>query len=396
MKKEALWTKNFVLVSAANFFLFVSYYSLLVTLPTAAMNEFYTTASVAGLFNTFFLASAIIIRPFIGSWIDKYGKKFVLVVSYIIFAIVSVLYGFFESVAILLMLRFLQGIGFGIATTGGGGIVADIVPKSRKGEGIGYFVMSNNISMVVGPFIGITTYSNFGILSLFIIVAICSFLSLLCSILVKFPRERIKKETTKLKEKPPIFEKGAVPVSITAAFLAISYAAVLSFMAVFADERGLGNVSGYFFVVFAIVLILSRPFTGVWFDRYGANVVIYPAIIVYSCGMLTLGLSNHEFTFFLAAAFIGVGWGTLFSSFQTVAIQRSNPNRSSVATATYLSIFDIGIGGGSYIVGLLAKYVDLGSMYIYLSIYIILGIGVYFWAQREKREEEYTKVHHEA
>lgn len=396
MKKEALWTKNFVLVSAANFFLFVSYYSLLVTLPTAAMNEFYTTASVAGLFNTFFLASAIIIRPFIGSWIDKYGKKFVLVVSYIIFAIVSVLYGFFESVAILLMLRFLQGIGFGIATTGSGGIVADIIPESRKGEGIGYFVMSFNISMFVGPFIGITTYSNFGILALFIIVAICSFLSLICSLLIKLPLERIAKETTNRKEKPPIIEKGAVPVSFTAAFFAISYAAVLSFMAVFADERGLGNVSGYFFAVFAIVLIMTRPFTGVWFDRYGPNAVIYPAIIVYSCGMLALGLSHHVITFFLAAALIGVGWGTLYSSFQTVAIQRSNPNRSSVATATYLSIFDIGIGGGSYLVGLLAKYINLGSMYIYLSIYIILGIGVYFWAQREKREEEYTKVHHEA
>lgn len=396
MKKEALWTKNFVLVSAANFFLFVSYYSLLVTLPTAAMNEFYTTASVAGLFNTFFLASAIIIRPFIGSWIDKYGKKFVLVVSYIIFAIVSVLYGFFESVAILLMLRFLQGIGFGIATTGSGGIVADIIPESRKGEGIGYFVMSFNISMFVGPFIGITTYSNFGILALFIIVAICSFLSLICSLLIKLPLERIAKETTNRKEKPPIIEKGAVPVSFTAAYFAISYAAVLSFMAVFADERGLGNVSGYFFAVFAIVLIMTRPFTGVWFDRYGPNAVIYPAIIVYSCGMLALGLSHHVITFFLAAALIGVGWGTLYSSFQTVAIQRSNPNRSSVATATYLSIFDIGIGGGSYLVGLLAKYINLGSMYIYLSIYIILGIGVYFWAQREKREEEYTKVHHEA
>lgn len=396
MKKEALWTKNFVLVSAANFFLFVSYYSLLVTLPTAAMNEFYTTASVAGLFNTFFLASAIIIRPFIGSWIDKYGKKFVLVVSYIIFAIVSVLYGFFESVAILLMLRFLQGIGFGIATTGSGGIVADIIPESRKGEGIGYFVMSFNISMFVGPFIGITTYSNFGILALFTIVAICSFLSLICSLLIKLPLERIAKETTNRKEKPPIIEKGAVPVSFTAAFFAISYAAVLSFMAVFADERGLGNVSGYFFAVFAIVLIMTRPFTGVWFDRYGPNAVIYPAIIVYSCGMLALGLSHHVITFFLAAALIGVGWGTLYSSFQTVAIQRSNPNRSSVATATYLSIFDIGIGGGSYLVGLLAKYINLGSMYIYLSIYIILGIGVYFWAQREKREEEYTKIHHEA
>lgn len=394
MKKEALWTKNFILVSTANFFLFVSYYSLLVTLPAAAINEFKTSASVAGLFSTFFLASAIVIRPFVGSWVDRYGKKLVLVVSFILFTTVSVLFGFFESVVVLLMLRFLQGIGFGIATTVGGGIVADIVPASRKGEGIGYFVMSNNISIVVGPFIGITFYSNYGILSLFVIVAICSFFSLLCSIFIQLPREEYVRRIIEKGLKPPIYEKGAVPVSITAAFLAISYSAILSFMAVFAEARGLGAVSGYFFGVFAIVLLLSRPFTGVWFDRYGANTVIYPAIIVYGLGMLVLGLSHHVFIFFLAAALIGVGWGTLFSSFQTVAIQRSNPKRSSVATATYLSIFDIGIGGGSFLVGLLAKYIDLGTMYIYLSIYILFGILVYYWAQREK-SNDYQEIQNE-
>lgn len=395
MKKEALWTKNFILVSAANFFLFVCYYSLLVTLPSAAINEFKSSASVAGLFNTFFLASAIIIRPFLGSWIDRFGKKLIFVASFILFTIISVLYGFFESVVILLILRFLQGIGFGIATTGGGGIVADIVPDSRKGEGIGYFVMSNNISMVVGPFLGITFYSNYGIFSLFIIVVICSFLSLLCSLFIRLPREEYAKKPMKRDEKPLIYEKGAVPVSVAAAFLAISYSAILSFMAVFATERGLGTESGYFFAVYAIILIFSRPFTGVWFDRYGANAVIYPAIIVYGSGMLALGFSHHPFVFFLAAALIGVGWGTLFSSFQTVAIQRSNPKRTAVATATYLSIFDLGIGGGSFLIGLLAKYIDLGTMYVYLSVYIMLGVGVYHWAQKQKMNEN-TKIHREA
>lgn len=400
MEKEALWTKNFIFVSAANFFLFVTYYALLTTLPSAAIHEFKTSSSVAGLFTTFFIAAAIIIRPFLGSWVDRFGKQWVFIVSFIQFGVISILYGFFEFIIILLVLRFLQGLGFGMATASGGGIIADIVPDSRKGEGIGYFVMSNNIAMVVGPFIGITIYGNFGTKMLFIVAAICSAVALILSLLVRISNETIDETIDRKQQidepKPPLFEKGAIPIGITAAFIGFSYSSILSFMTVFAENRGLGTESGYFFAVYAVVLLLSRPFTGVWFDRYGPNAVIYPSIIVYGLGMLTIGLSYHAITFFIAAALIGVGWGTLFSSFQTVAIQRSDPNRTSVATATFLSIFDLGIGGGSFVVGVLANYMDIGSLYVYFSIYALFGLAIYFWAQKEKSEKGQTKVQKEA
>lgn len=387
MMREPLWTKNFIFVSTANFFLFVSYYSLLVTLPAAAIADFKTSSSVAGLFSTLFLGAAIVIRPFLGSWIDRFGKRSILIVSFVLFTIISFLYGFFQSVVILLLLRFLQGLGFGMATASAGGIVADIVPESRKGEGIGYFVMSNNISMVVGPFIGITFYGNYGINALFIVVFICSFLALLFSWLIRLPLEAKEMRVIEEVEKKSIanlFEKGAVPIGITAAFVAISYSSILSFMVVFATNNGLEKESGYFFVVYAIALLLSRPFTGVWFDRYGANTIVYPSIILYGLGILTLGLSTQAITFFLAAALIGVGWGTLFSSFQTIAIQRSNPKRTSVATATYLSLFDFGISAGSFLVGILVNYMALSSMYIYFSIYVLFAIFIYYWAQKER------------
>jgi len=133
---------------------------------------------------------------------------------------------------------------------------------------------------------------------------------------------------------------------------------------------------------------LSRLFTGRWYDQYGPNFVIYPCIVIFAIGMLTLGLSHHAFVFFIAAGLLGLGWGTLFSAFQTMAIQRSNPRRSSVATATYLSIFDLGIGGGSFLVGILANYVEIGSMYIYFSVYILIGLIVYYWAQKQEFHKE--------
>lgn len=388
MKKDVLWTRNFIAVSVANFFLFISYYALLVTLPAAAIHDLQSSSSVAGLFTTIFLGAAILIRPFVGTWIDRFGKRFVLLASYILFTVIALMYGFFQSVIILLALRFLQGLGFGLATSSAGGVAADVIPNSRKGEGLGYFVMSNNLAMVLGPFLAITFYSRFGLTVLFAVAFICSLLGLLSGLLIKAPKkEKIKNINIQNRKKQPMFEKGAVPYGLVAGYLGIAYSSVLSFMAVFASERGMEAESSFFFLVYAIVLLLSRPFTGRWYDRYGADYIVYPCIALLSLGLLTLGLSYNVFVFFLSAALIGVGWGTLFSSFQTLSIQNSNPSRSSTATSTYLSIFDIGMAGGSFLAGILVNYLELGTMFIIYAIYSFVGIGIFYLFRKSKEKE---------
>jgi MFS family permease len=379
MEKEVLWNKEFIFISVANFFLFVKYYALLVSLPSAAIRNYGATGMIAGLFTAVFLVAAIIIRPFTGPWIERWGKRFIMIISLLIFAVASFSYSFFDSVIPLLILRFIHGIGFGMATTITGTIIADIVPESRKGEGMGYFVMSSNLAMVLGPFIALTIFRAFDIYVLFWIGAFFAFTALVFGVATRLEKE----EKTTIMKKQPMFEKAAMPISLTVAFFALSYSTVLSFMAVFAAERGLGAESSFFFAVFAVVLILSRPFTGRWFDQYGANVVIFPAILLFGLGMLSLGLSQGAFLFFIAAGLIGVGWGTLFPCFQTLAIQSVEPKRRPVATATFLSTLDIGIGGGSLIVGALAGGMDLGMIYAFSSVYIFTGMAVYYWAQKK-------------
>lgn len=379
--KEALWTRSFIFISVSNFFLFITYYGLLVTLPSATIKYYGATGTAAGLVNAVFLGAAIVIRPFLGPWIDRYGKKFILVASLSIFAICSFAYSLIHSVESLLILRFIHGIGFGMATTITGTIIADVVPESRKGEGMGYFVMSSNLAIVAGPFIGLTIFRELNISALFWTGAIFSFAAFMLGAGTKLAKEEAFIHGEK---KQPIFEGRAIPISVTGAYFALAYSTVLSFMAVFAAERGLAFESSIFFAVYAFVLILSRPFTGRWYDQYGANWIIFPAIVLFGLGMFCLGMSHGAALFFTAAGLIGIGWGTLFSSFQTVAIQSVESKRRSVATATFLSIFDIGIGGGSLIAGALAGMMELGTIYVVSSIYIFTGLSVYYWAQKKR------------
>ncbi|CAH0345361.1 MFS transporter [Bacillus sp. CECT 9360] len=378
MSGQKLWTKNFISIAIANFFVFATFYYLLVTLPLYALEELHGNEMMAGLITTSFLISAIIIRPFAGKWISRVGKYPVLMTSLLILSLASTLYFFPHSVTALIALRFCHGIGFGMATTAAGAIVADLIPDSRKGEGMGYYGLAQNLGMVIGPFLGLTVMQMAGTNTMFTINVLSSLTALIAGLFIRLPKDKaVATDGVKVQHKG-IFEKTAIPVSLVSAFFGLAYSAIISFVSVYAREIGLVEASSYFFVVYAVVLLISRPFTGKWFDKYGANVIIYPAIICFAIGTLLLSLASSAAMFLLAAAFIGIGWGTVFPSLQTIAIQVAPTERRALATATFLSIFDFGFGIGSFMFGLATSKIDHGSLYFYSSFLVVLGLFVYY------------------
>jgi MFS family permease len=373
-----LWTKDFISISLSNFFLFMTFYFLLVSLPILVIQQFASTKTEAGLITTVFLFSAILIRPIAGYAIERLGYKKILITSLVIFLASSTLYFFAETMVTILGVRFLHGIGFGMATTAAGGIVATIIPKSRSGEGMGYFIMSANMAMVLGPFIGLTAIQHGDPKLLFSISVVCSLLALITGLMIRFPEINAFRTSLSGFRFQNFFATAAIPIAIVGAFFAIVYSGILSFVSVYAKEIGLIEVSSYFFVIYAAVLLLSRPFTGKWFDLYGPNVIIYPAIIIFAIGMFILSGSHTALGFLVAAALIGIGYGTIFPSLQTIAIQKVAPSKRGMATATFLSIFDIGIGLGSFLVGMIVAEVGFRSFYLNSALYILAGIVVYF------------------
>jgi MFS family permease len=381
MSKPKLWTKNFINTSVSSFFLFTTFYCLLVTLPIYALQSLHSKKYEAGLVVTVFILAAVIIRPLAGKWIQRYGKKVVLISSLIIFTGATFLYFIPDSLTSLLLLRFLHGLGFGMATTVCGTIIADIIPESRRGEGIGYYTMSMNLAMVIGPFVGLTILGFWGINATFIVSIFCASISLILGLFINIPHVPISAQiivATGTNRFSSFYESSAIRISLVGAFFGLIYSAILSFVSVYAKDIGLQDVSSYFFVVYAIVLLLSRPFTGKWFDRYGANVIVYPAITSFATGMLLLGLANSPFLFLLSAALIGLGWGTLFPIFQTIAIQKALPSNRGLATATFLSVFDLGIGVGSVVVGIIGAKLGFGSFYMFSSLLVLMGCGLYY------------------
>lgn len=378
--ENQLWTKNFISICVTNFFLFLNFYYLLVILPIYSVRELHGPESQAGLIVTVFLIAAIITRPISGQLIQQYGATPIFILSIFIFLAATVLYYFPSTMVSLLVIRLFHGIGFGMATTAAGTIVAEVVPDARKGEGMGYFGLTMNLAMAIGPFLGLTALSLWGVDVMFTISTVFVLIGTVTGLFIKLPKRQLTASIPNKKglQLSDIFEVSAIRISLVGSFFALVYSAVLSFVAVYAQEEGFGDIASYFFIVYAIILILSRPFTGKWFDLYGANVIIYPSIISFGTGLILLSIANTSWVFLMSAAFIGLGWGTAFPSFQTIAIQHAPPVRRGMATATFLSIFDIGVGLGSFIVGVIGARIGFSSLYFYSAFLTLLGLGLYF------------------
>lgn len=359
-KKEPLWTKDFLLVFGVNFLLFLSFYLLVVIIPVYAKGEFNASTSMAGLASSIFVVGALMGRLFGGSAIERVGRKKLLFIGLAAFLVLTLLYFIINSLAVLLFIRLFHGIAFALASTATGTIAASLIPNSRRGEGTGYYGVSIIIASAIGPFIGLLITDRISAEANFIICSVLALVTLLAALFMNIPRLVLTAEQMKEMKGLKLsnfLEPKAVPISIISFVMALGYSSVLSYLTFYAKEIDLVEAASLFFIVYAVVVILSRPFTGRLFDVKGVNIVMYPAIIAYAIGMVLLSQAHSGIILLLAGVFIGLGYGTLQSSSQALAIKLSPAHRMGLATSTFYIFVDIGIGFGPFALGFITPLV---------------------------------------
>lgn len=371
MNKEPIWTKSFISLFITNIAVFIVFYGLVSALPLYAIGALGRTDEDAGLLMSVFLLSAIVVRPFTGKILDIAGKRKMLWIGLAFYLICTILYYFIEPFGLLLGLRFIQGIWFSIITTAGVSIAADIVPKARKGAGLGYFNMSTNLAVVLGPLIALSIIQSYSFDILFIVMSLLMVVGVLTSVSAPADNIESRSEVSRKLSIGDLFEKGALPVALLGSLIAFSYASVLAYLSIYAQEKDVLALASTFFLVFAAVMLITRPYTGKIFDEKGAQYILIPGFVFFTIGLILLAYMNSGPQFLIAGAFIGMGYGAIIPSLQTLAVQSTKHERSGYATATFFTFFDLGIAIGSYVLGFVALY------YGYKNVYLLAGILVF-------------------
>ena len=384
MSKEKIWTKPFLSLFITNIAVFMVFYGLVTALPLYAVGVLGRTDEDAGLLMSMFLLSAIFVRPFTGKILDVVGKRKMLWISLVFYVICTILYYIVASFPLLLGLRFIQGIWFSIITTATVAIVADIIPPTRRGAGLGYFNMSTNLAVVLGPLIALSIVQTLSFEALFIILSLLVLVgSLFAMTAPKDSKEDSIEKSLSIKLSD-LFEKGAMPAAMIGFFVSVSYASVLSYLSLYAQEKDVLAYASLFFIVFAIVILATSPFTGKLYDEKGAHYVVIPGFIAFMLGLALLGYITGPISFLIAGGLIGLGYGAIVPSLQTIAVQSTSPKRSGYATATFFTFFDGGIALGSYILGMIAVTYSYKAVYLFATC-IVLAVLIGYLMYRKKK-----------
>ena len=392
MNRKPLWTKDYISVCLSSFFVFITFYILLTSLPIYVLDHLHGTDSQIGLVVTAFLLSAILCRPFSGKWIEDFGRKKMLWISLTIFLASTVLYVWIESFPLLLLLRFIHGFGFGMVTTVLGTIVADLIPDQRRGEGMGYYAMAMNLAMVAGPFIGLFVAQRTDFIVVFYICITASVLAAVFAYIARFSDQSqgaVKLPPQKMSFRS-LFEVSTLKIAFIAGVLSLAYSALISFISVYAKGLGLEEAASYFFVVYAAAIIISRPFTGKLFDLKGENIIIYPGIILFAVGLVLLSQADTTASLLISGAVVGLGFGSITPSFQAVAINKAAPHRRGAATATYFTLFDGGFALGSFSMGMLAATAGYSMLYLYCAGIAVISLPLYHFLHGRRAAAERT------
>ncbi|HZG74120.1 MAG TPA: MFS transporter [Chondromyces sp.] len=386
--RPKLWTKDFIIVSSVNFFLTLIFYLLMVTIAVYAVDEFQASTSEAGLVTGIFIIGTLIGRLFIGRFIDSIGRKRTLYIGLIFFTITTLLYFVNIGITFLLVNRFLHGMMLGVASTATGTIVAQIIPVTRKGEGIGYYSMSATLATAIGPFIGLfmSQHTTFQIIFSFCLAL--GVVNLVIAFFLYVPAA--EKTTTAVETKgfklSNFVEPKALPIAFIVLIISFYYASVLSFINFYAMEVDLVNAASFFFMVYAVAVLISRPFTGRLMDSKGANLIMYPAFVLLGAGLLLLSTAHHSVTLLLSGVLIGLGFGNMQSCTQAIAVKLTPPHRMGLATSTFFIFLDAGLGFGPYLLGFIIPVTGYSTLYAILGILSIATLILYYFFHGKKEK----------
>lgn len=374
--KEKIWTKDFVLICLANFFIFLGFQMTLPTLPLF-VNELGGSDQLIGIIVGIFTFSALLLRPYAGHALDSKGRQFVYMTGLAIFVISVASFSFITSIAVLLLMRVVQGVGWGFSTTATGTIATDLIPEKRRGEGMGYFGLSGNIALAFGPALGLQLAGVISFTQLFLICSALGFIAFLLSAKIKYKKVEeapVKSTTVKF----DIFEKTALEPAILLFFITVTFGGIASFLPLYAEEKGIAGIELYF-LVFAIFLMVSRTFAGKIYDTRGHIYVFLPGTVLIFVAMLLLSWLPGTTALLIAAGLYGLGFGSVQPALQAWAVNKAPANRKGMANATFFSSFDLGVGLGAIVFGQLAYQFGYAIIYLTAASSVLLSIILYIY-----------------
>lgn len=381
--KEVLWNKNFIIACIANFLTACSFNLLMPTIPLYLAEVLYIEPAQIGVILSSYALALLIVRPFSGYLVDVYPRKLLYLFGIICF--ISIFFGYYFAVTVgfFIILRFVHGLFWGLSSVSANTLAIDIIPSSRRAEGIGYFGVNMNIAMAIAPFFAIQVYEEKGFDYLITLAIIMGLLAISVIFFIRVPVRPAPPErtVTPISLDRFVLVKG-LPILFNQLFITFGWGTLAAYAILYGQETGVTN-AGYFFLFLALGIIFSRVTSGKLVDRGYLHRVVIFAIAVISLSFFCFSQFHTMSAFNISAFMIGIGYGTLLPALQTIYVNMAPAFKRGTANSTYLTGFDIGVGLGMLIGASIADTASYARMYLVTSILCFIGLLLYIFMSRK-------------
>ena len=385
-ESEKIFTKSFFLIFGALLFTAFVMYALMSTVTEYA-TAMGSTATIAGLVSGIYVFGGLCSRVYSGNALERIGWRKIALVFMSIHFLACLLYFIVDNVTLLIIVRFIHGIGFGASANAIVTVASAILPKKRFSEAFGYFMLGTTIAVGLGPFIGGILYDTVGSHGCFIAAGVFSALALIFMCMIDIDKYDTKAEVADDREYSGIekvIEFGAVPVSFFTALTSLGYVSILSFYRLYAVEVNLTAVFSWFFIIYSVCLVLTRPLAGRIQDNGGDKIVCVVGIIAQSIGLMLIALIPSNVTVIICAVCAALGFGTLNSACTAIITRNTPEHRRSYALSTFFIFCDATIGFGPALLGLfVSPSTGYAPMYIISSIITFLALPICLYSLRK-------------
>lgn len=353
-----LWNHNYIKVMISNFLLFFAFYLLTPLLPIYLDAQFAADKHVIGLVLSGYVVATLLVRPFSGFMVDCFDRKRVLTICFFAFFICFAGYIGAGTLLMFAIVRTLHGLPFGAATVANSTVAIDVLPSSRRNEGIGYYGLSNNLAMAVAPSVGVWIYSATSRFDLLFWLSLAiAFIGYINASGVKLPARE------KVKGKPALsldhfFLGRAWLMAVNILLFAVCWGVMANYVALFgAEYLGITDGTGLFFALLSVSLFAARLFGAKRLRQGELTRGCVVGVILSTIGYTVFALAQGAWTFYAAAVFIGLGNGQMYPAMLNMFISVARHDQRGTANSSILISWDLGMGIGILMGGFVADFI---------------------------------------
>lgn len=368
---DKIWNKKFILLFITNLLMMATFYASVPILPIYCQ-ENGITGSKIGIVLTSMSIATVLFRPFAGYILDNFNRYHVYMLFLALFCLPFLGFAVFPVYGILVIIRLYMGVVYSVCGSATTTLAGDVLPQDKVGQGVNRFALTISLGMAAGPFIGIQVQNHMSSKASFIVLFALTVIALICVSFCKIEYPKVERKKFVLAD---AFYKLALPFMFNMIFIMVPFGAVIAYSSIFAQEKGLSAVTPYFYIFLVAGMLISKFSTQKMIDGGKHKILVVISLLVLLFTMGSYFFMESAAHLLIAGFLLGLGYGVLQPLFQAFVTGTTPGPKRGTANATYLLSYDIGIGIGSFVVGLFQESIGLGTGFaLTAAAYVIGGI----------------------